>query len=167
MRARTSAGEVAASGQLDRRKYGVFRGSWLCPVDPPDPPFAQRFFGSIDLTLPEPEVELKSVEPRNPRVDALGFQFGRQVLVALSKFVSIGSIIIRYDDCVGFDPNIPFQAREVALARSSRPSSQSMEQAACENLRSLPEPSAPSSSAHNEYLITCPCPLPTQGQAAL
>ena len=30
----------AASGRLDRRNYGVGRGSWLCPVHPPDLPFA-------------------------------------------------------------------------------------------------------------------------------
>jgi hypothetical protein len=49
-----------------------------------DPGNSSDFSGSIDLTLPEAKIQFKPVEPRNPWVDALGSELGRQVLVVLA-----------------------------------------------------------------------------------
>ena len=51
----TGAG-FAASGRLDRRKYGVFRGSWLCPVHPPCPGVVKG--GRFELKLGFPETPI-------------------------------------------------------------------------------------------------------------
>ncbi len=42
------------------------------------------FSGVVYLTLTEAKIEFKPIEPRNPRVDVLGSELGRQVLVVLS-----------------------------------------------------------------------------------
>src|ERR1035438_2586582 len=42
------------------------------------------FSGWVYLTLSEAKIEFKPIEPRNPWVDALGFELRRQVLVVLS-----------------------------------------------------------------------------------
>src|ERR1700719_5288972 len=73
-------------------------------------PLVSDFFGSVYLTLMEAEIQFKPVEPRNVRVDLLGPQLGRQILVMQSQLVRVGSVVICYDDCVVLDPHVPFES---------------------------------------------------------
>jgi hypothetical protein len=64
---------------------GLPRRSQKPPFLSPRPPRRNSdFCGWVYLTLSEAKIEFKPIEPRNPRVDALGFELGRQVLVVLS-----------------------------------------------------------------------------------
>ncbi len=58
----------------------AFHSDWVARRPPLE---NSHFSGSIDLTLQEAKVEFKPIEPRNPRVDAVGSELGRQVLVVL------------------------------------------------------------------------------------
>src|SRR5208283_4719555 len=71
------------------------------------------FLGWVYFTLPEPVVDLKAVEPRDPRVDLLGPQPGRQVLIMLPQFVCIRSVVVRDDDRIAVDPHVPLESPEV------------------------------------------------------
>src|SRR4051794_33284285 len=58
-------------------------------------PPGSDFWGWVYLTLPEAVVDLKPVEPWYPRVDLLGLQLGRQVLVMLPQSACIRSVVVR------------------------------------------------------------------------
>jgi hypothetical protein len=76
--------QVTKSSELCR--YQCFaRGGKEKAGDPLFPPLANSdFSGGVYLTLSEAKIDFKPIEPRNPWVDALGFELGRQVLVVLS-----------------------------------------------------------------------------------
>ena len=91
-----SLAESALTARGPARALGVPNPPVLSGNDTDSPRSSSDFSGWVYLTSSEAKIEFKPVEPRNPWVDALGSELGRQVLVVLCVVCQHRSIIVCY-----------------------------------------------------------------------